>query len=408
MNSPLPQHARVVIIGGGVIGASVAWHLTHLDCTDVVVLERGQLACGSTWHAAGNILRMSSDPATIGIYTYGVEFLTALQARHEIGWRQCGRMMVARSEARLRDFEAMAQVLQGNGVPVELVSPDAVASRIPVMRTDDLAGALWSPDDGRVNPTDLVTAVAREAREQGARFAEGVTVTHALTDGGRVTGVATDRGEIGCDVVVNCAGLWARDLGLRNDVAIPAYPVEHFYLLTETIDGVTPQMPTFRDPDGLIYGREEVGGLLVGCFDRDAVPVRPDDLPEPFHFALLNENWDQFAPYLEQAVHRIPALEVAGIRSLVNGPEAFTPDAEPLLDKAPGLESYFVLAGLSSAGITRSSGMGRALARWIVDGDPGSDVSSFALSRFRPEHNETAFLREAVRAAPSGHFDTGH
>ena len=408
MHTEPPQHARVVIIGGGVIGASVAWHLTHLDCTDVLVLERGQLACGSTWHAAGNILRMSSDPATIGIYTYGVEFLAALQTRHEIGWRQCGRMMVARSEARLRDFEAMAQVLQGNGVPVELVSPDAVAGRIPVMHTDDLAGALWSPDDGRVNPTDLVTAVAREAREQGARFAEGVTVTHALTDGGRVTGVATDRGEIGCDVVVNCAGLWARDLGLRNDVAIPAYPVEHFYLLTETIDGVTPQMPTFRDPDGLIYGREEVGGLLVGCFDRDAVPVRPDDLPEPFHFALLNENWDQFAPYLEQAVHRIPALEVAGIRSLVNGPEAFTPDAEPLLDKAPGLENYFVLAGLSSAGVTRSSGMGRALAHWIVDGDPGSDISSFALSRFRPEHNEVNYLREAVRAAPSGHFDTGH
>lgn len=408
MNAPLPQHARVVIIGGGVIGASVAWHLTHLGCTDVLVLERGQLACGSTWHAAGNILRMSSDPATIGIYTYGVELLADLQTRQEIGWRQCGRMMVARSETRLRDFETMAQTLLACGVPVELVSRDAVASKIPVMRTDDLAGALWSPADGRVNPTDLVTAVAREAKDRGARFAEGITVTRALTVNGRVTGVATDHGEIACDVVVNCAGLWARALGLRNDVAVPAYPVEHFYLLTETLDGVTSEMPTFRDPDGLIYGREEVGGLLVGCFDRDAVPVRPEDLPEPFHFALLNENWDQFAPYLEEAVHRIPALETAGIRSLVNGPEAFTPDAEPLLDKAPDLENYFVLAGLSSAGVTRSAGMGRALAHWIVDGDPGSDISSFALSRFRPEHNETAFLREAVRAAPSGHFDTGH
>ncbi len=408
MTSELPKHATVAIIGGGVIGASVAWHLTHLGLTDVVVLERGQLACGTTWHSAGNILRMSSDPATIGIYTYGAEFLSGMQTRHDIGWRQCGRMMVARTQARLRDFEAMARTLQGCGVPVELVSAGQVAEKLPVMRTDDLAGALWSPDDGRVNPTDLVAAYAREAKARGARFAEGITVDHAVTNGGRVTGVATDRGEIGCDVVVNCAGLWARALALRNDVAIPAYPVEHFYLLTETIDGVSPQMPTFRDPDGLIYGREEVGGLLVGCFDRDAVPVAPEDLPEPFHFALLNENWDQFAPYMTQAIHRIPALEHAGVRTLLNGPEAFTPDAEPLLDVAPELENYFVLAGLSSAGVTRSAGMGRALAHWIVDGDPGSDVTSFSLNRFRPEHNEVAHLRRVVRDAPSGHFDTGH
>ncbi len=408
MTAELPKHASVAIIGGGVIGASVAWHLTHLGLTDVVVLERGQLACGTTWHSAGNILRMSSDPATIGIYTYGVEFLTALQARHDVGWRQCGRMMVARTEARLKDFEAMARTLQACGVPVELVSADEVAAKIPVMHTDDLAGALWSPDDGRVNPTDLVAAYARESKAHGARFCEGVAADRALTDGSRVTSIATDHGEMGCDVVVNCAGLWARALGLRNGVAIPAYPVEHFYLLTETIEGTSPQMPTFRDPDGLIYGREEVGGLLVGCFDREAIPVPPEDLPEPFFFALLNENWDQFAPYMDEAIHRIPALGHAGVRTLLNGPEAFTPDAEPLLDVAPGLENYFVLAGLSSAGVTRSAGMGRALAHWIVDGDPGSDVSSFSLTRFRPEHNETAFLRSAVRAAPSGHFDTGH
>lgn len=221
-------------------------------------------------------------------------------------------------------------------------------------------------------------------------------------------GVSTDKGDIRCEVMVNCTGLWARDLGLRNDVAIPLYPVEHFYLLTDTMEGVYPEMPTWRDPDGLIYGREEVGGLLLGCFDRNALPVRPSDLPEPFEFALLNENWDQFMPYMEQGLHRIPLLRDTGVRTLLNGPESFTPDAEPILDAAPGLAGYFVLAGLSSAGVTRSAGMGRALASWIADGDPGVDVSAFSLSRFGPGANDEETLSQKVRNAPSGHFATGH
>jgi 4-methylaminobutanoate oxidase (formaldehyde-forming) len=299
-------------------------------------------------------------------------------------------------------------MLAARDVPVAAVSADVIARKIPVMRTDGIVGALWSPEDGRVNPNDLVMAYAREAKARGLQVCEGVTVSHALSDGGRVSGVAADRGDIGCDVAVNCAGLWARDLGLRNDVALPLYPVEHFYLLTETIEGVTPDMPTFRDPDGLIYGREEVGGLLIGCFDRDASPVRPADLPEPFVFALLNENWDQFMPYLEEAIHRIPALAHTGVRTLLNGPEAFTPDGTPLLDEAPDLKNYFVLAGMNSSGVTRSAGMGRALARWIAEGDPGVDVAAFSLTRFGPHGNDETYLREAVRSAPSGHFGTGN
>lgn len=408
MCQELPKKTSIVIVGGGVIGASVAWHLTEAGCTDVVILERGRLACGTTWHSAGNIIRMSSNPRTVEIYSYGVELLTALHERHDIGWRKCGRIMVARTQERLREFETIAETLQQCGVPVERVTAEAVKQKIPVMHTDDIAGALWSPDDGRVNPNDLVEAYVREARQRGAQICEDVMVDRALTEGGRVTGVSTDQGEISCDVVVNCTGLWARDLGLRNDVAIPLYPVEHFYLLTETMEGVYPEMPTWRDPDGLIYGREEVGGLLLGCFDRDALPVRPADLPEPFEFALLNENWDQFMPYMEEGLHRIPQLETTGVKTLLNGPESFTADSEPILDAAPNLENYFVLAGLSSAGVTRSAGMGRALARWIVEGDPGVDVSAFALSRFGPDDNDETVLRRRVRNAPSGHFDTGH
>ena len=408
MSSDIPNQADVVIVGGGVIGASVAWHLTDLGCRDVLILERGQLGCGTTWHSAGNIIRMSSDPDTVGIYSYGVELLSELHARHDIGWRKCGRVMMARTEKRAREFDTISQTLQACGVPVEHISADTAGEKVPILRTDDIIAALWSPDDGRVNPTDLVAAYVREARQHGASLCEGVTVHHALTDDGRVSGVATDRGDIRCNTVVNCAGLWARDLGLRNDVAIPLYPVEHFYMLTESIDGVYADMPTFRDPDGLIYGREEVGGLLLGCFDRNAIPVSPSDLPEPFEFSLLNENWDQFLPYMQQGIHRIPALEQAGVRTLLNGPESFTPDTEPLLDEATNLENYFVLAGLSSAGVTRSAGMGRALANWIVEGDPGMNVNAFSLKRFAPGDNDEAYLRRVVRDAPSGHFDVEH
>ncbi|MEM7429798.1 MAG: FAD-binding oxidoreductase [Pseudomonadota bacterium] len=405
MEQKLPDRCRVAVIGGGVIGASVAWHLTRLGCSDVLVLERGQLGCGTTWHSAGNILRMSADPRTISIYTYGVELLSGLHERNDIGWRQCGRVMIARTEQRAREFETIRRTLEDHGVPIDAIPNSVVAQKLPVLNTEDIVGALWSPDDGRVNPTDLVAAYVREAKQRGAQVHEGVTVSHALTADGRVTGVSTDRGDVLCETVVNCTGLWARDLGLRNDVALPLYPVEHFYLLTGEIDGVYADMPTFRDPDGLIYGREEVGGLLLGCFDRDAIPVRPADLPEPFYFALLNENWDQFMPYLQEGVHRVPALEHAGVRMLLNGPEAFTPDAAPLLDEAPELKNYFVLAGLSSAGVTRSAGMGRALANWIVEGEPGMDVSSFSLARFDRASNDEAHLRQAVRHAPSGHFD---
>lgn len=404
MTSNLPDKTQIVIIGGGVIGASVAWHLTALGCSDVVVLERGQLGCGTTWHSAGNIVRMSTDPTAVEIFTESARTVTELHQRQNIGWRQCGRVMLARTKQRLREFDIIARTLRNQGVEVEAISPAVVQDKLPIMNTRDLVGALWSPGDGRVDPTALTSAYGREAREKGATFIEGVKVKRALTDGNRAIGVDTNQGWIQCEFVVNCAGMWARELGLCNNVDIPLYPVEHFYALTESIAGVYSDMPTFRDPDGLIYGREEVGGLLVGCFDRNAIPVRLSELPEPFEFALLNENWDQFMPYMEQGIHRIPALADSGIRTLVNGPESFTPDAEAHLDEAPNLKNYFVLAGLSSSGVTRSGGMGGALARWILDGDPGLDVSSFSLKRFGSEHNEEDYLRRRVQDMPNKHF----
>ena len=404
MTGELPRKTRIVVVGSGVIGASVAWHLTQLGCRDVVVLERGQVGCGTTWHSAGNIIRMSADSAAVQIFTESAAVIARIHERHHVGWRQCGRVMLAQTEQRRREFETIAKTLYRLGVAVETLSPIEARDKLPVMHTDDLSAALWSPGDGRVDPTALTRAYVREARDKGASFLEGISVGRALTQGGRVVGVETNRGRIACEVAVNCAGMWARELGLHNRVDIPLYPVQHFYLLTESVTGVDPGMPTFRDPDGLIYGREEVGGLLVGCFDRQALPIRLSELPEPFEFSLLNENWDQFMPYLKRAIHRIPSLADAGIRSLVNGPESFTPDGEPHLDEAPTLKGYFVLAGLSSSGVTRSGGMGGALARWILDGDPELDISRFSLKRFGPEHNREAYLRRCVREVPSAHF----
>ena len=400
----LPGSARIVIVGGGVIGTALAWALARHGCSDVLLLERGALGCGTSWHSAGNIIRMNTDPATVALFSESHRVIGELAQRHDLGWRQCGRVMLARSEARLREFDRIAETLARQGVETDRIDHAQIAERLPILQLEDVAGAIWSPGDGRVDPNALITAYASEARRAGVEIAEGVSVERALERGGRVHGVRTDRGDVACEIAVNCAGMWARELGLRNGVDIPLYAVEHFYLLSETMDGVYPEMPTFRDPDGLIYGREEVGGLLLGCFDRDALPLAIANLPEPFEFGLLNENWDQFSPYLEQGIARVPALAELGIRKLVNGPESFTLDAEPHMDEAPGLGNYYVLAGLSSTGITRSGGMAGALARWLVEGDPGIDVSAFSLRRFTSDQNEESYLREHIRRVPSGHF----
>ncbi|MDH3691445.1 MAG: FAD-dependent oxidoreductase [Gammaproteobacteria bacterium] len=409
MNTSLPTHAQVVIIGGGIIGCSVAWHLTRLGWTDVVLLERQQLGCGTTWHSAGNIVRLDTSPTMIQIYRYGAELYSEIEQEtgQAVGWRNCGRVMVARTPERVAEFQHIITAARNIGTEVELVTPGEVRDRLPILRTDDLLGAIWSPGDGRVNPTDLLTAYARGARSRGARIIEAMEVHDIETANGAVTAVSSQAGRIKCEVIVNCAGLWARQLGQRHDVTIPLYPTEHFYLLTEPIEGIDSSMPTFRDPDGLVYGREEVGGLLFGCFDRNAKPIAPDTLPKDFSFTLLNEDWEQFGPYMTEGIRRIPALKQAGVRKLLNGPESFTPDGYPIMGQAPGLKGYFVLAGMNSAGVTTSAGMGRVLAHWIVNGAPDTDISCFDMQRFRPEHNEESWLREKIRHVPSAHMDIG-
>ncbi len=406
MTESFPSHAQIVVIGGGVIGTAIAFRLAELGLSDVAVLERGQLGCGTSWHAAGNIPLMEHLPEMVQLNRLAADLYESFEQEQSIGWKRCGRVMLARTESRMAEFRSLIDSARRAGVEACLMSPQEVRGRLPGFRTDDLAGALWSPADGRVNPTDLIGTYARKARDHGVSFIEGVKVKNVIVSEDRVTAVETDLGVLNCESVVNCAGLWARELGLRNRIDIPLYAVEHFYALTEPVDGITSDMPTFRDPDALIYGREEVGGLLIGCFDLNAKPLSPEALPGDFSFSLLNEDWDQFGPYMERGIHLVPALADKGIRTLVNGPESFTPDGLPILDQAPSVNGYFVLAGLNSSGILRSAGLSLAVAEWIVNGDPGIDVSRFSLSRFRPEHNDEVWLRDQIRQAPSGHFST--
>ena len=404
MTEQFPTQAEVVIIGGGVIGTACAFQLSELGITEVVVLERGRLGCGTSWHAAGNIPLMDHTPDIVYLNQLAANLYEKFESEQPIGWRRCGRVMLARTHERFAEFKTLIKTANKVGVEAHLISPQDIQEKLPLFRTDDLVGGLWSPDDGRVNPTDLISTYASKARASGVHIREHTTANSISISHGEVCGVETSEGTIKCEIVVNCAGLWSRPVGLCNNINIPVYPVEHFYILSEPIDGLTSDMPTFRDPDSLIYGREEVGGLLLGCFDRQAKPISPSLLPADFSFSLLNEDWGQFQPYMERGLHLIPALADAGIKMLLNGPESFTPDSLPIFDEVETVKGYFVLAGMSSAGILRSAGMAMLLAQWICNGKPMIDVSRFSLDRFQPEHNDEGWLRERIRHVPSGHF----
>ena len=344
---PLPDRARVVVIGGGVIGTSVAYHLAHAGWTDVLLLEQGTLSCGTTWHAAGLVGPLRASESGTRLVQYSAELYARLEAETGLatGYRQVGGVIVARTEERMALLRRTAANAAAYDLDCALLTPDEAGERWPVIATDDLLGGIWLPGDGRVNPTDLTMSLAKGARQLGVRVAERVRVLGVdVADGpaGRhVTGVRTERGgeehTVEAEVVVNCAGQWAKGLADQVGVTVPLHSAEHFYVVTEAVEGVHADLPILRDPDGWTYFKEEVGGLVVGCFEPDAKPWRsPDDLPHPFEFQLLDEDWDHFAPIMEEAVRRVPALAETGIRKLYDGPESFTPDNQFVLGEAPG------------------------------------------------------------------------
>src|ERR1022692_3003902 len=350
----LPRRAQVVIIGGGVIGASVAYHLTERGWTDVLLLEQGQLSCGTTWHAAGLVGQLRASESGTRLVQYSTELYDRLEAETGLatGFRRCGGVTVARTPDRMMALRRTAATAEAFGLECELISPDCAAELYPIMDVSDLVGAIWLPGDGRANPTDLTAALARGARMRGATIRErtrvtGIAVADDAGAGRSVTGVRTDEGDVEAEIVINCAGQWAKQIGAMCGVTVPLHSAEHFYVVTDQIAGVHRDLPVLRDPDGYTYVKEEVGGLLVGGFEPEAKPwVAPDQLPYPFEFQLLDEDWDHFAILMDSAIKRIPALAQAGIKMFYNGPESFTPDNQFILGEAPELRNFFVGAGL--------------------------------------------------------------
>ncbi len=380
----LPSHAQVVIVGGGIAGCSVAYHLAKLGMTDVLLLEQGKLTSGTTWHAAGLVGQMRPNRSMTAMSKYGIELYSTLEQETGLatGWKQCGSVNVARTPERLKVLKKQVALAHSFGVECHEITPAEAGDKYPVMRTDDLAGAIWLPGDGKANPADLCMSLAKGARNRGVKMVEGVEVIGVITENGRAVGVRTAQGEVRCQTLVNCAGQWARQFGRLAGVNVPLYSAEHFYIVTGKIPGVHPMLPVMRDPDGYIYYKEEVGGLVMGGFEPQAKPWAMDPIPSTFQFELLGEDWDQFEILMTHAMHRTPCLETAEIKMLLNGPESFTPDGNFILGEAPELRNYFVCAGFNSAGIANSGGAGRLMAEWIVGGEPSMDLWEVDIRRF--------------------------
>src|SRR6266851_5150617 len=396
MTEPLPTQARIVIVGGGVVGCSVAYHLTKLGWRDVVLVEQGRLTAGTTWHAAGLVGQMRPNRTMTTMSRYGIELYAGLEKETGLatGWKQCGSVNVAATPERLIALKRNFANAASFGVEAEFITPAEAGKLWPLMRTDDLTGAVWIPGDGKANPTDLTQSLAKGARNGGARIREGVRVTCFTRKNGRVVGLETTAGNIACETVALCAGQWSRDLGRKAGVTVPLFSAEHFYVVTKKIAGVTPDLPVMRDPDGFIYYKEEVGGLLMGGFEPVAKPWGMDGIPENFEFQLLAEDWDQFEPLMTAALHRTPVLETTEIRQLLNGPESFTPDGNFILGEAPELAGFFVAAGFNSAGIANAGGAGRLTAEWLVGAAPPVDLWELDIRRFAGFHANRRFLAE--------------
>jgi 4-methylaminobutanoate oxidase (formaldehyde-forming) len=402
----IPSHARIVIVGGGIMGCSVAYHLANAGETDVVLLEQGRLTGGTTWHAAGLVGQLRAHQNMTRLVQYSVDLYGRLEAETGLatGWKQCGSVVVARTPERMTHLRRTASAATAQGVPCHIISAREAAEKCPIMRTDDLEGALWLPSDGKANPADVTQALAKGARMAGARIFEKTRVTALHTRNGAVAGVSTPRGDIACEVVVNCAGQWAKQVGRLCGVTVPLHSAEHMYIVTGRIAGVHPDLPVLRDPDGYVYFKEEVGGLLMGGFEPVAKPWGMDGIPDGFEFGILPDDWDQFQILMENALIRVPALEHAEVKTFMNGPESFTPDNNFILGEAPELRNFFVGAGFNSIGIASGGGAGRALAEWIVDGAPSLDLWPVDIRRFATFHGDDGWLKARVTEVLGLHY----
>jgi 4-methylaminobutanoate oxidase (formaldehyde-forming) len=401
------QHARAVVIGGGVGGTSIAYHLVRKGWPEVVLVERAELTSGSTFHAAGLVGQLRSSVALTRLMMDSVQLYRRLAAEtgRDPGWREVGSLRLASSEERHQEHRRQAGWAKTFGLPLQEIGPDDARRLFPLVSLAGLRSALYLPTDGHLDPAGLAMALAEGARRGGARLLTGTRVTAIDVRGGRVRGVETTAGPIAAEVVVNAGGMYAPEIGRLAGVTIPLVAMAHQYLTTKPIAGVEARMPTLRDPDHLVYFREEVGGLVVGGYEREPAPWGQDGIPADFNHRLLAPDWDRFGPLLDGAVRRVPAVAAAEIVKLINGPEAFTPDGEFILGQAPEVRGFFVACGFCAHGIAGAGGMGRIMADWIVEGDPGLDVWRMDVRRFGPQYRSPALTGARTHEVYRTYYD---
>ena len=392
----LPNRARVVIVGGGIVGCSVAYHLSLRGCTDVVLLERRQLTCGTTWHAAGLVgqLRATYNMTRLAQYTTGLYAGLEAETGQATGFRQTGSIAIATHAARFEELRRGASMAKCFGLEVHTLTAGEVASKWPGVYGDDLVGGVFLPKDGRTNPIDTTQALAKGARSRGVKIFENTRVDDIVVENGHAVGVRTAQGELRADIVINCAGMWAHALGERAGSTVPLHAAEHFYIVTEPMAGLSSSLPVLRDPDGCAYFKEDAGKLLVGWFEPVAKPWGMRGIPETFCFDQLPDDLDHIEPLLTAAVHRMPALATTGINLFFNGPESFTPDDRYLLGETPEVRNLYVAAGFNSIGIQSAGGAGKVLADWVLDGHPPMDLWDVDVRRCMPFQRNRSYLRE--------------
>jgi 4-methylaminobutanoate oxidase (formaldehyde-forming) len=406
----LPSHASVVVIGGGVMGCSTLYHLAKLGVADAILVERNQLTSGTTWHSAAQVRALRSSRNLTDLIKYSIELYAELEAEtgQATGWINTGSLSIATSPDRLTHIKRQKALAHAFGVRAQSVSPGEAKERWPLMNNEDVIGAVWSPDDGRVNPSDLCAALVKGARARGARIFEQTAVTAVMTDGGRVAGIETSKGRLRCDAIALCTGLWSRAGADMAGVKAPVLPCEHFYLLTRPVPGAEQHLPTLSDHDAHLYIRDESQGLLVGCFEPLGKPLDPARLGPDFAFQLLPEDWDHFEPMMMNALHRLPVLETAEVRTLLNGPESFTPDGAFLLGESAETRGFFLGCGMNSVGVATGGGAGMALAHCLVHGRTPMDLHEADPKRFPDEFHALDALMARAPEVLGAHYEIAY
>jgi sarcosine dehydrogenase len=410
MTQNFPTHADVVVIGGGIIGCSTAYHLARDHKLNVVLLEQTKLTSGSTWHAAGLVGQLRSSASITQVLKYSVDLYKKLDAETglDTGWKMTGCLRLATNENRWTEYKRLATTAKSFDMEMHLLSPAEVKGMWPLMEVDDLVGASYLPTDGQASPSDIAQSLAKGARMHGAQLVEGARVTSFDIHQGRVTAVNTNLGKINCEKVVNCGGQWARQIGAMAGVSVPLQPVKHQYVITEKINGLSKDAATIRDPDRRTYFKEEVGGLVFGGYEPNPIAWTQGDVPDNFEFQLFEDDFEHFEQHMEQALARVPALATTGIKKMINGPESFTPDGNFILGLAPELKNFYVGAGFNAFGIAAGGGAGWVLADWVAKEEAPMDLWVVDIRRFSDLHKDRNWTAERTLEAYGKHYTVGY